>query len=413
MQFTSRLFSFSMGRQNTDYFSRPLSTGNIFSDIINLFDNSDTVKEWVSFSDDELNVYKTTPELQMVIKKGGELLSNGIWKLKKNGEILDSHQVLDLLNNPNVLQGKSEFLQDLYIYRALYGNNFTYLNYALPSAEFPASIFNLNANQMMIDRSGYVYKQNKVEEIINGYVYYDILKSKILETFAPKDILQLRIANPADPVLGLSPIKSLYMPISNIRAARGYVYADYVKKGAHGFISSDNKDSAGALPLRDEDILAMERQENEQTHGSFEGQSSVKYLKKPAKWNAISSEIKSHLIHEEIELEFKKIIDAFGLNEALFSFLGKSTFSNQENGEKQAYQNGIIPIANELAYKISKRLDLNSKGLELSLDYSHISSLKPDEQKRSNTIQTQASAYQILRTQGIDDQEARQMVGFD
>lgn len=417
--FISRLFRKGLGQgHGNDTYTRPIdTTRNEYQHTYMGLDVDPAHKEYVTPLNAEFEVWNTTPEVKIAFGKGAELFSNGRWVVKdyKTNEKIENHPLIKLLEKPNPIQSRNEFLSELYINYRLYGNDFVYLNYAMEGlSQYPSSMTNIQVPMVALRRSGKYMKQTTVVGIIEKYLITDKRnRDKILEEIDPEFIVHLKTTNPNDPLLGLSILGSLHMPISNIRSGRGYVNADYSKKGAHGIVSSNSKDSGGALPLMENDRLDLEKQYAEKTHGGFDGQSSVIISSKPVTWTNISSAIKEHMITEVNELEFKRIIDSIGLNEALFSFMRQSTFSNQKNGEIQAYQNGIFPFSENVGFAMTDKMDLIEKeGVYIELDYSHVPALQVDELAHTRAVKTKAETFKILVENGIDINEARTISGI-
>jgi phage portal protein BeeE len=408
------------GSTSTNQFTQPINVGREYDHYLNgllntLTLNNRELEQWITCNNNEYEIYNTTPEVRLVINKGASLFSNGAWKLidYKTGEEIEDHEILNLLKRPNPYEDKNIFLRGIYTSFALYGNSFSYLNYALPTSVFPKMINNLNAPQIKLLRSKRYFKQENIEHIITKYNLMKIDDlDKVIDSFEPKEIVHFREFNPIDPLLGSSRLKSLHMPISNIRAARGYINADYVKKGAIGILSPDTlKDGGGVLPTNQKHVNDLEKQYSEQTHGTGDKQSKIIISKMPIKYTSMSSALREHMVHEEIELSFKKIIDAYDLNESLFSFEKQSTFNNQENGEKQAYQNGIIPLANLYTSVLNDKLNLVEKiGAYLRLDYSHVSCFQTDETEKADEMKIKVETMEKLIGMGYSRDEAAAMV---
>lgn len=417
MSVFSRFFSRS---NSTDQFTQPIyidgnSQDSYLNGLINVFTANDSkLEHWVTSNNNEFEIYDTTPEVRTPIDKGALMMSNGSWKLidAKTGEEIENHPLLDLVKKPNSFQDKNLFLQGVYTSYSLYGNNFSYLNYALKTSEIPKTITNLNTNQIRLDRTNTYIKQVALSNIIKSYKLIDLNdKKKVLDTFDLKDIVHLKNYNAKDPLIGLSVLKSLHMPISNIRAARGYVNADYTKKGALGALSPEQvKDGGGVLPVDAKKVLDLEKQYSEATHGSADNKSKVIIAKMPIKYVPFGSAIKDHMIHEEIDLNFKRIIDALGLDTSLFGFEKQSTFNNQKDGEVKSYQNGIIPVAKLFTSALNDSLQTVERfGAYLKLDYSHLSCFQANETSEANELLAKAEAMAKLIEIGYTLIEAEAM----
>lgn len=419
--FISRFFPgiFSRNNGNTNQFTQPIDTRNQADFRYNLFGLDDEYKnrQFISIENNEFELFDTTPELQIVTTKGASLLANGRWQVRKYSDdsIIEEHPLIKLLERPNAFQTRNEFLTDIYINKALYGNSFTYMNYALAGiSQYPTSLVNLITPRVAVQKTGKVKDQTKLEGVVRSFDVMDIRdRDKVIDSFKPNEIIHLKNFNPNDPIIGLSPLRAIHMPLTIIRSARGYVDADYRKKGALGVLSGASNDAAGALPLNKNDRSDLERQVSEHEYGTADQQKKLIISNSPVSWSSFSSAIKDHVIHESLELEFKKIIDCYGLNEALFSFLKQSTFSNQSNGEKQAYDNAIKPFAESLSYAFTDAMKLPDQGIYLQLDFSHVAALQENEKEKAETTKLKVDAFRSLVDGGVSAEEARRLVGLE
>jgi ParB-like chromosome segregation protein Spo0J len=105
---------------------------------------------------------------------------------------------------------------------------------------------------------------------------------------------------------------------------------------------------------------------------------------------------KDLMLFEEVDENFKRIIDAFGLNDNLFSKSKGSTYENLSQGLKHAYQTTVIPDAEEKAMSYSRRFNLLSKGEFLALDYSKIPALQENQKELAERLEKTANAVATL-----------------
>lgn len=413
MGFSETLLGLFSRQKNTDRYTQPIYVNS------GEFDPHSWLKyamstdskhtDFVSPNNNEYEIFRTTAEVNQVINKGSQLFQNGSWKLTKlNGDIIEDHQVLDLLKKPNAIMSKNDFLDIAYKHWALNGNFFCYKNYPLKTSEYPAALMPLPYDLMKIERTGRYIKQTNIVNIITKYILIDPTNpTKIWDQFEINEILHFKNQNPKDFLLGASPLESLHMSISNLREAYGYINADYAKKGALGMMSPKQaKDAAGSLPISPEKIKKIEKNLSEYEYGTADNKNKILLIDVPSEYVPFSSAIGQHLILETMEANFKRIIDAYGLNQSLFSFLSQSTFNNQENGERQAYQNGIIPVAKAFASALNDGLQLPERGLKLSLTYDHMSCFKENEMQKTETLLKKIDAYQKLIEIGWSEENA-------
>ena len=368
---------------------------------------STTKEEYVSINDNEFELYRTTPQLSIVINKDAQMLSNGRFVVKNlKGEVQENHEALKLLANPNPVQNQNSWLMDYQIQKNIYGNQFIYVNRAYNNA-FPSTLVNLNSAYVKVVKTGKYVKQNNIEDIIQRYEVKE--SNGTITQYEVKDIIFSQIVNPNNPLMGLSPLHSLTMPISNIRGAYGFRNKIIVKSGALGILSSASKDQSGGIPLN-----TAERQRIEQQHsndyGIHDGQSSLIMTGSPLSWQSMSYPTKDLLLFEEVEADFKSIIDAYGHNADIYSNLNNAKYSNMNEALRQTYQNRVIPEAEQLCFNLGNKLGLTEKGLILELDYSHIEVMKDNEKQVVENFKMKADAISTLLNSGYTRQEIDKLV---
>ena len=403
--FWSRLFR----RGNNRYISQPDFPQRLLS-----FDKKE---EWVSVEGNEMELYNTTAELRIVIDRLGLMFSNGVWiERDKNGQVVEFSDAVNRLNNPNIFQSNKEFLFQAWIQRCLYANIFEYGLKGTSFQDIPSAIWNLSPSRIIVNRTGKIWQQTNIEDIISSYTFR--MDGQVDETFKTKDIIQYSIPNSDDPILGQSPLIALKMDISNLRAAKGYSNVILVKKGAIGMWSSDKSDANGNIALTPKEELQISKQ-IEDSYGIFDNQGAVKVSSVPLKWNPASYPTKELMLFETINSGKKAIIDILGANDNMFSrgSDGKGdTFTNVAQGDKLCYQNTIIPFAQDYANGKAKRWGLLDKGHTLELSYAHLPTLSNNEVEDNNAMKLKAEAYRVLvngEGQSMTDQQAREFLGLD
>ena len=125
-------------------------------------------------TENKLRIYNTIPHLQSVINQLADMFKNMDIKLydKKTGEEIKEHEVLNLLNRPNPLRTREEFLFEYYVFKSVFGNAFIYEIKGLPSA-LPSLMWNLLPSDVEVIPTGKLYNQTTVDGIIKSYKVYD------------------------------------------------------------------------------------------------------------------------------------------------------------------------------------------------------------------------------------------------
>lgn len=372
-------------------------------------------EQWQTVTGNEREVYLTTAELRIVVDRLATMYSNGIWKeYDKNGNLVEDSDAVKLLEQPNVFQSRNEYLMQWFIQRCLYANVYVYELKGMDIQEIPSALWNLSPSRMSIRRTGKIWQQTELNQIIEGYKF-QMDDGKTWAEFDTNEIIQFSIPNPDDPIMGVSPLNSIRMAISNIRAAYGYRNVVLTRKGAIGIWSTEGKDQIGTISLTPEEKEEMSKQLTE-TYGIGDRQASVMIANKPMKWSPAIYPTKDMELFKEVSEDFKAIIDVYGANEYMFTSGENSkgsTFTNVEMGERACYQNTIIPIASDFAYGLAQRFGILDRGGRLELSYDHLPVMQEDQTKKAEVLEKKANAAQVLLSNGYQPNEINEIMQWE
>lgn len=360
---------------------------------------------------DAYEVYMTTPQLYAIIQRRGYLLASGKWKhYDRNGQEIEDSEVVRLLENPNPLINGKDYIRQMNENKCVFGNNYEYLNRPL-GMDVPATVSNLNPSNVQVETTGKFYKQTKIDEIIKQYklVYGDTEH----DTFEPSEINHTRMVNGQNPIIGESPLRALYMPISNLRSAYGFRNIIMNKKGALGILSNGSRDTTGAIPMNEKERKRLEK-EYQKNYGLDNDQMQVIMTNSSLNWQAMSYPTKDLMLFEEVDADFRTLIDAYGLNDMIFSRDKGATFTNMAEGLKQCYESTIIPEADEISLNRTRIFGLEERGEVVKLCYDHIPVLQHDKTKEAERIEKIARASEVLIERGIvQPDEIRALLGYE
>lgn len=358
-------------------------------------------EQWVDNTQGNLyNLYNTTAELKLVINRKASMYANGVWMHEKNGEIIENSPYVRRLENPNPLMNGNELLRSESINYDVFGNSFTYLLRGNIANIPPHAINILPSQNIVINRTGKIYKQTDLNEIIESYDL--VIQGETKDKFEVKDIIQLKTTNPNDPLLGESLLISLTMPISNIRGAYGFRNRIIRSNAALGILSSGSTDGMGVTFDDTEQKQVNDSYSN--TYGMQEGKANIHMTQANVKWNPMSFPTKDLLLFEEIDADLKRIIDTYGLNDNIFSFQKASTFENLLEGIRLAYQDCIIPFSEDRSLAYSKAFGMDGVNERVYLDYSHLPVLQKDKVSSASADKLKAETYAILTGLGNTEQ---------
>lgn len=348
-------------------------------------------------------VYNTIAEPRQVIDKDAAMFSNMIIKQQslKDNSITDITDVnlLKLLERPNPLQSQNEWLSNYRKQYLVYGNQFLYKNITTALSNYPTTLFNISPRYMSPYLSGKVFDQLKIEDIILYYEYAEANSQK--KKYDPKDILYTKITDLDNPIIGVSPLTSLRLPLSNTKLAYDYRNIIMGEKGAIGILSNQSKDSMGAIPLRKEEKEAIQNAYLN-NYGIGAGQQRIHITEASLNWQPMTYPTKDLLLFEEVDANKLTIVDHFGSNINLFSSKNQ-TYENVRNAIKQVYQDTIQPAADQFLQALSKFIGLDDN-YRLVATYEHIPILQDDEEMKAQTTQTYVNTISQLVTSGIINQ---------
>ncbi len=371
---------------------------------------------WDSIKGREFDVYETTGILQVILGRKALMKANGMWKhwrIGNDGKIeeVDDSDFIKRLKDPNPLQSGNDFLQEMSIHRDVSGAAYIYGLKGVSFQEVPDALWNILPQLMTIKLTGNVYQQTDINEIIKNFIFDEGGNGE--HKYDGDEILFRRKTNVSHPVLPASPLIPLTMEISNARAAMGYRNVILRKRGAIGILSNNAKDADGAIPMKKGERERIEKQ-YQKNYGISDKQMQVIISNASLLWQPMNYPTKDLMLFEEVDADLRVIIDAYGLNDNMFSQNKGATFENVIQGERIAYQDTIIPESNDDARAFSQFFGLTDDREFLTLEYGHIQSLKDDEVKKSQILERKTRAFQILTmNEGIGIDEALQIVGIE
>ena len=111
---------------------------------------------------------------------------------------------------------------------------------------------------------------------------------------------------------------------------------------------------------------------------------------------------KDLLLFEELTADKLALVDAFGLNQYIFSQEKGATFSNVKDGIKMAYNDTIIPEAKKIYNNISEQIGLEKEGLRLVPKFDHLPVLQKDKLESSQALNSRADALNKIIQAGVE-----------
>jgi hypothetical protein len=368
-----------------------------------------TTPEWINTTNKWI-LYNELPELQAVVNRLAKMKASAIPKVvDKDGNVIDpnNHWIFELIDRPNAMQSWGQMMYMVSINKAITNNaliysperSFNIHDMLLPIAFNNVDIIPTGKKLTQLDKEGFI-KGFKLPENIFG-------QSVVIE---PKDMIYFCEPDGISLFNTRSKLDSLKYPLSNIAA-------QYKKRNvllnnlfALGVLSGQNSDGVSSIPLDSTDKEEMQKDLAQRNDGK------VVITDTPMQWNPMSFPTRDLMLYEELTADMIALVDAYGLNQHMFganSSSKGSTFSNVENGVKQAYNSTIIPDTQDDYDELTRQLKLDKEGMFLVPDFSHISELQDDENKKSQALLSRSQALEkIVMQVELSDEERRSILGI-
>lgn len=349
--------------------------------------------------------YIEIPELRTVIDKRAEMMSAAKPKLyNRDGEIVENHWVIDLINQPNPTQSWNDIVYSLSVNDALYSNAFAYC----PKRSFGIRnlLVPLPSDKMEVHLSGKKLKQMDKSGLIDAYtLHYD---DETLEKLNVNDVIYLMTNDGLNMVNPVSRLDSLKYPLSNLKATYHKRNVLLENIGAIGILTAQNNDLGGAIPMTPEEKRGIQQDWYRRS------KDELIITESNVSWQPMSFPTKDLMLFEELTADKLAIIDVFGLNYYIFSQEQGATFSNVRDGIRMAYTNTIIPETETMYKNIGSQIGLEEEGLFLVPDFTHINVLQDDQEKMASTLRVRAEALNKIMDAGVSltDEEKRELLNL-
>lgn len=360
---------------------------------------------------DHLKAFMEIPELNAVICTKAKMFGNGVIKeVDSSGNEIEGSKLVDILNNPNWMQGGKEFLRQTNIFHSIFGNEYLYELYPI-GREFEdansKALYTLPPNwveyQYLEDKPFFTFTElpDGVKVVVKYKGKEMVLDNTYIIHMNDDRVNMNNQAATKSIMKGESKLTALTPALNNLKMAyetRGVLLKN---RGALGILSNATSDKIGAIPLDPEEKDRIQ-QEYSKNYGGLKNQRQIIISSADLRWQQMSiSPDKMGLYTETIE-DFAKIKDAFGMPDELFVKAGGTTYENQKQARKGAYIDTIIPEANEWIGNINNkhRKDSDSK---LIIDYSHLSIFKEDLKDRGDALQSNINALSKALQDGAID----------
>ncbi len=316
---------------------------------------------------------------------------------KNTNKNIESHPLLDLLNNPNPNQSRAEFFEALYSYKLISGNSFIQA-VLLDKNRFknPKELFVLRPERMTVITSdssvpsGYKYKVNSSETTF----YVDAITGQ-------SEILHIKNFNPLNDWYGLSPVEAASYSIDQHNEASRWNQA-MLQNGARPsgalMVKNDGENSAF---LTDEQFTRLKNQLNEEFAGA-ENAGKPLLLEGGLEWKEMSlSPADMDFLNTKYSCA-RDIALAFGVPSQMLGIPGDNTYSNLSEARLSMWEETIIPMVENVMSALEKWLaPMYGENIGLYYDKDKVAAL---------SIRRESFWNKIANATFLDDEEKKKIL---
>ena len=324
--------------------------------------------------------------------------------LFRGDQEIDSHPILDLLNNPSPNYGQVEFFQAVYAYLLISGNSYILQNG--PDNGEPQELYPLRPDRIRIQPA-------QMGNLPSAYNY--MLGGKIVESYqvdrktGQSKVKHIKLFNPLDDYYGLSPIMAASMDIDQHNLSNKHNVA-LLQNGARpsGAVVFKPKDETGG------DVQLTDSQRNQilnDLNQRFQGPNNAGrplLLEGDFDWKSMGMSPKDMDFTSLKNFSARDIALVYGVPSQLVGVPDSQTYSNLAEARLALYTETVLPLMDRIQSDMNEWLTPQF-GDDLKLHYD-IDSIPAMAEQRRRVFESVTSGVQ----NGIlTRNEAREQLGYD
>jgi HK97 family phage portal protein len=308
---------------------------------------------------------------------------------------IERHPLLDLVKNPNPMQGSYQFLESMVSYYLLAGDAFVLAIGA--NGEPPKELHLLRPDRVKVLAgrncipSGYHYQSDD-----------DVKYYKVDFVTGASRILHIKQFHPLNDWHGLASVEPAAYSIDQHNQAASWNQA-LLQNGARpsGALVVAQNDSGAKLT--DEQYFRLKAQIDEQFTGAQNAGRPL-LLEGGLEWKEMSLSPRDMDFLNIKHSAARDIALAFGVPPQLLGIPGDNTFSNLAEARLALWEQTILPLANLMLTSLGRYLNAQfGSNIELEINTDNISALSPRREKLWQ---------QIKEADFLSNDEKREMLGF-
>lgn len=321
------------------------------------------------------------------------------WELYSGESEVEEHPLLDLLDNPNPMQGRAAFFEAVVAYYKLAGNTYVEANRGLSRSGPPSELWSIRPDRMKVIPGQFGLPAAYRFEANGGFRDFPV------DALNPQNspIMHMKTFHPTNPWYGLSPIEAAMYAIDQHNAAAKWNLSLLQNMATpSGAISV--KDGDTSRPLTDEQFNRLKAQVDAQLSGPQNARRPL-VLEGGMSWTPTGITPTDMDWIEGRNMSARDTALVFGVPPLLLNIPGDSTYANYQEARLAFYEDEVIPTMDMLRDELNRWL-VPMFGEGLFLDYCK-NEIEPLQAKRV------ASMAAVDKIQMLTDDEKRAMFGLE
>lgn len=339
-------------------------------------------------SDQEVMIrgYKEVPYIYAGINLIARAIANLDYQIVDSSDTpVEGTQLEKLWKNPNPFEAQSAFLKAVVISLLISGNAFIEI---VRAGNRIIELYNLNPLRMVV-------KAGERKGIIDSYEYRAGAQTVV---FDPSEIIHIKLFNPFDDVLGLSPLIVLKDVIEQYLAIKGWQNS-LLQNGMRpsgAFVTQD--------PLTEEQYQRLREELYRYTGPANAGRPLI--LEGGLDWKPLSMSPQEFDWVTAEKLILRAIAVTLGVAPELIGEPEFKTYSNFQEANRQFYMNTVVPLAELILEEFNRALEPTFK-YRIAIDYDSIDALQEEYSE------VWKRAIEGVKAGILTPNEARAMLGYE
>jgi hypothetical protein len=357
---------------------------------------------------EKLQAILSNPALLKVFCLQCDMFSLGKICVEQDEIEVPDDPIAELLNNPNPLQSRSQFLWD-FMFWTMVGTSYCYVDSAIANNK-ENKIYFLDPTKMEFPdelvraQDKFVFSNKTKADLLNMKIKYKFLDGSSTQMPLSKIIIITDMTNgTGNWFKGSSRIDALYKVISNTEAALDATNINTRYSGKFLVSGTQDPKDVSKVPLSTEDAQDMETKIN--------GRKQVHAYKSMVEIKRFVEDLRKMELGKNYLESYFLIGSMYNIPRDVLEANVSSTYENQEKARASHVSYTLQPKGNDLMQQLAAyfKYDVLKKKIEIKWD--HLPFMQVFEKDRALTRQAQSVTLTNLLKLGVSIEEANSFLG--